>query len=106
MALDIKAAFDEVGHKGLLAKLDANAVKVQLLQWLSRYLMDRCIQVVVNGQTSNYTPINASILQRSIIGPTLMICATTCIILPASLLMMLMRVASTACWMKRMPSFF
>ena len=32
VALAIKAAFDRVWHKGLLAKLDANGVGAQLLQ--------------------------------------------------------------------------
>ena len=69
VALDIKAAFDRVWHKGLLVKLVANGVGGQLLQWLSSYLMERRIQVVVNGQTSKSTPISASVPQGSIIGP-------------------------------------
>ena len=71
VALDIKAAFDRAWHKGLLVKLVANGVRGQLLQWLSSYLMDRHIHVVVNGQTSKPTPINATVPQGSIIGPTL-----------------------------------
>ena len=71
VALDIKAAFDRVWHKGLLVKLVANGVGGQMLQWLCSYLKDRRIQVVVNGQTSKQTPINKSVPQGSITGPTL-----------------------------------
>jgi len=35
--------------------------------------MDRRIQVVVNGQTSKSTPINVSVPQGLIIGPTLLL---------------------------------
>ena len=71
IALDIKAAFDRVWHKGLIAKLEARGVKGNLLKWISSYLCDRRIQVVVGGQTSEQRPINASVPQGSLLGPTL-----------------------------------
>jgi len=71
VALDIKAAFDRVWHNGLLAKLKARGISGSFLEWISSYLSDRRIQVVVGGQSSAEKPINASVPQGSILGPTL-----------------------------------
>ncbi len=71
VALDIKAAFDRVWHRGLLAKLEARGLSGKLLEWIQNYLCDRRIQVVVGGQSSAERQINASVPQGSILGPTL-----------------------------------
>ena len=69
--MDIKAAFDRVWHNGLVAKLQARGVCGRFLQWIASYLSDRRIQVVVGRQSSAEKPINASVPQGSILGPTL-----------------------------------
>jgi len=70
VALDIKGAFDRVWHNGLLAKLKVRGVTGKLLTWIGSYLSGRRIQVVVGGQSSAQRPINASVPQGSIAGPS------------------------------------
>jgi hypothetical protein len=71
VALDIKAAFDRVWHNGLLAKLEARGLHGPFLKWISSYLSERKIKVVIGGQSSHERSINASVPQGSILGPTL-----------------------------------
>ena len=40
-----------------------------LLTWLRSYLHGRSIKVVLSGQSSDASPINASVPQGSILGP-------------------------------------
>ena len=71
VALDIAGAFDKVWHRGLLEKLRAKGIQGGLLQLLGNYLEDRSLSVVVNGQTSESLPVEASVPQGSILGPLL-----------------------------------
>ncbi|KAJ8356350.1 hypothetical protein SKAU_G00191440 [Synaphobranchus kaupii] len=68
IALDIKGAFDKVWHNGLCSKLRAKGISVRLLSWLQNYLSDRSINVVLSGQASDITPINASVPTVSVLG--------------------------------------
>ena len=58
-------------HNGLLAKLRSKGVSGMLLTWLLSYLHGRSIKVVLSGQSSDASPINASVHQGSILGPLL-----------------------------------
>ena len=71
VACDIQGAFDRVWHNGLLAKLRSKGVSGMLLKWLQSYLHGRSIKVVLSGQSSDASPINASVPQGSILGPLL-----------------------------------
>ena len=71
VSCDIKGAFDRVWHNGLLAKLRSKGVSCMLLTWLRTYLHGRSIKVVLSGQSSDASPINASLPQGSILGPLL-----------------------------------
>ena len=71
VALDIKGAFDKVWHNGLLAKLTSKGVCGKLSTWLRSYLSDRSLKVVLSGQASEVSSINASVPQGSILGPLL-----------------------------------
>lgn len=71
VALDIAGAFDKVWHNGLLEKLRAKGIQGGLLRLLGNYLQDRSLKVVVNGQTSESLPVEASVPQGSILGPLL-----------------------------------
>ena len=66
---DIKGAFDRVWHNGLLAKLRSKGVSGMLLTWLQSHLHGSSIKVVLSGQSSDASPINASVPQGSIHGP-------------------------------------
>lgn len=71
MALDIAGAFDKVSHSGLLFKAERYGICGELLTWISSYLSERHLQVVVSGQCSTPHPITAGVPQGSILGPTL-----------------------------------
>ena len=68
---DIKGAFDKVWHNGLCSKLIGKGVCGELLTWIRSYLTNRSIKVVLSGQSSGTSPINASFPQGSILGPLL-----------------------------------
>ena len=50
-------AFDKVWHDGLIFKLKQNGINGKLLSLLHDYLKDRHQCVVINGQTSNWSPV-------------------------------------------------
>lgn len=71
LAVDIAGAFDRVSHTGLLLKLKHYGIGSKCLTWMESYLSRRCLEVVVDGQTSSRFPICAGVPQGSILGPTL-----------------------------------
>ena len=71
VAADIAGAFDKVSHKGVLHKARNYGLSGPLLCWLSSYLSDRRLQVVIGGQESALQPVQAGVPQGSILGPTL-----------------------------------
>lgn len=70
---DISKAFDRVWHKGLLCKLQSIGICGSLLAWIKNYLNNRKQRVVINGNFSQWTCINAGVPQGSILGPLLFI---------------------------------
>ncbi|MEW8186271.1 MAG: reverse transcriptase family protein, partial [Candidatus Thiodiazotropha endolucinida] len=68
---DISKAFDRVWHKGLLHKLSGIGCSDMVVQWFASYLSGRQQRVVINGQSSDWAPINAGVPQGSILGPLL-----------------------------------
>ena len=71
VALDIAGAFDRVWHSGLLAKLRAKGFDGRLLTMLDDYLQGRNLRVVINGKSSEFAGIRASVPQGSVLGPVL-----------------------------------
>ena len=55
----------------LLSNWISKGVTGKLLSWIKSYLSDRSIKVVLSGQSSSTSSINASVPQGSILGPIL-----------------------------------
>ncbi|CAK1584849.1 unnamed protein product [Parnassius mnemosyne] len=71
VSLDIAKAFDRVWHKALLSKLPSYGLPEKLCKWITSFLADRSIKVVVDGACSDYKPINAGVPQGCVLSPTL-----------------------------------
>ena len=69
--LDISKAFDKVWRKGLIYKLKQNGISGNILNTIIDFLSFRKQRVVLNGQVSQWTSIEAGVPQGSIIGPLL-----------------------------------
>ena len=70
MALDISKAFDRV-WSGLLHKLKSYGISGQIFDYISSYLSNRQLGVVLNGISLQEYPVKAAVPQGSILGPTL-----------------------------------
>ena len=68
---DLKKAFDVVKHSILLSKLKKYGINGTALKWFKSYLENRTQIVDINGVLSDELPINCSVLQGSMLGPTL-----------------------------------
>ena len=71
VALDISQAFDKVWHAGLLHKFKTYGISGQIFGLISSFLSNRQLRVVLDGKSSQEYPVNASVPQGSILGPTL-----------------------------------
>ena len=71
VALDISKDFDRVWHAGLLHKPKSYGIFGQIFDLTSSFLCNRCLQVVLDGKSSQVYPVNAGVPQSSILGPTL-----------------------------------
>lgn len=61
VSLDISKAFDRVWHDGLLNKLPEYGLPVCLCTWISDFLKECSIRVVIDGCSSDLIPINAGV---------------------------------------------
>ena len=71
VALNIFKAFGRVWHAGLLHKLKSYGISGQIFGFISSFLSNRRLQVVLDGKSSQEYPVNARVPQGSILGPTL-----------------------------------
>ena len=74
--LDASKAFDRVLHAGLLFKLKQLGICQPILGWVKSYLSNRFMRVVVKGQSSSWSSIEAGVPQGSILGPLLFLIYT------------------------------
>ena len=59
VALDISKSFDRVWHAGLLHKLKLYGISGQIFGFISSFLSNRRLQVVLYGKSSQKYPVNA-----------------------------------------------
>ena len=71
VALDISKAFDKVWYAGLLHKLKSYGISGQIFGFISSFLSNRRLRVVLDGKCSQEYPVNAGVRQGFILGPTL-----------------------------------
>ena len=71
MALDISKAFDRVWHASLLREFSSYGISGQIFGLISSFLCNRRLRVVLEGRSSQEYPVNAEVLEGSILGPTL-----------------------------------
>ena len=67
----VSKIFDKVWHQGLHYKLRQNSIFDELLNTLTDFLDNRTLRVILNGQYSSWTKVEAGIPQSSIFGPLL-----------------------------------
>ena len=68
---DFSKAFDTVPHRKLLHKLKSYGIRGQLHKWISSFLCNRFMKVVVDGEVSSETEVVSGVPQGTVLGPLL-----------------------------------
>ena len=69
--LDFSKAFDTVPHNKLLHKLEAYGVRGKLHAWITSFLCNRQMKVLVDGERSSETEVLSGVPQGTVLGPLL-----------------------------------
>ena len=61
VALDISKAIDRVWHQSLISKVQSYGVGNTFIRWISDFLCNRSIRVVIDGISSNLYSVNSTV---------------------------------------------
>ena len=71
--VDVKSAYDTVPHAAVVARLRQLGVSKPLVQWVLRFLQDRCFRTTFRGVASEWMRTTRGLPQGSVLAPLLFI---------------------------------
>jgi hypothetical protein len=71
--INFKRASDSLGHSKLILKQTCYGISGKLLAWISAFLHNRLLSVVVENTNSTYVEVISGVPQGSLLGPILFI---------------------------------
>jgi hypothetical protein len=71
--IDVKGAFDHVDPARLVKQMGEIGINRDLIYWVTSFLMDRKVQLVIDGHQGPEQPINLGLPQGSPVSPILFI---------------------------------
>ena len=72
--LDFSKALDTVPHDKVSYKMNRYGVQGNTLKWLSSFLKDRTMKVVVEGEESKSVKVESGVTQGTVLGPLMFLC--------------------------------